>query len=230
MSSCLQRRSRRRPNLRPRFFCRSLRVLRWLYFQGPMTSILIVDDDRLILTGLANGLEARGYVVHKAATGEEAVALADTARPDLVLMDICLPGISGIEAARRIQEKANVPVIFLSATDSEEVVRMAIALGSISYLVKPITITQLVPAVENALARSRDIRKLRNSEEHLATALTQSRDISVAIGMLMERYNVTAEDAFEMLRSHARSTRLKTMDIAKDVISGTVQLAPKTRS
>lgn len=192
-----------------------------------MASILIVDDDRLILTGLANGLEERGYVVYKAATGEEAVALADTAQPDLVLMDICLPGISGIEAARRIQEKMNVPVVFLSATDSEEVVRMAIALGSISYLVKPITITQLVPAVENALARSRDISKLRGSEEHLSTALTQSRDISVAIGMLMERYNTTAEDAFEMLRAHARSTRSKTTDVAKGVVTGAVQLDPK---
>ena len=195
-----------------------------------MASILIVDDDRLILTGLAHGLEERGYVVHKAATGEEAVALADTVQPDLVLMDICLPGISGIEAARRIQEKANVPVIFLSATDSEEVVRMAIALGSISYLVKPITITQLVPAVENALARSRDISKLRGSEEHLSTALTQSRDISVAIGMLMERHTVTAEDAFEMLRAQARNTRSKTTDVAKGVIAGTLQLAPKQNS
>ena len=194
-----------------------------------MASILIVDDDRLILTGLATGLEARGYVVHKAATGEEAVALADTARPDLILMDIRLPGISGIEAARLIRDKFNVPVIFLSAIDDEEMVRVAIALGSINYLVKPITISQLVPAIENALARSRDISKLRSSEEHLSTALRQSRDISVAIGMLMERYNTTAETAFEMLRSHARQTRLKTADIAKDVISGTLQLEPKTR-
>jgi len=191
-----------------------------------MASILIVDDDRLILTGLANGLEERGYVVHKAATGEDAVTLAETVQPDLVVMDICLPGISGIEAARRIQEKANVPIIFLSATDSEEVVRVAIALGSISYLVKPITITQLVPVVENALARGRDISKLRSSEEHLSTALTQSRDISVAIGMLMERYATTAEEAFEMLRVHARGTRSKTTDVAKDVISGALQLEP----
>jgi len=195
-----------------------------------MASILVVDDDRLILTGLANGLEERGYVVYKAATGEEAVALAEASPPDLVLMDICLPGISGIEAARRIQEKANVPVIFLSATDSEEVVRMAIALGSISYLVKPITITQLVPAVENALARGRDISRLRSGEEHLSTALTQSRDVSVAIGMLMERYATTAEEAFEMLRAHARKTRSKTSDIAKDVIAGTLALAPKARN
>ena len=229
MPSCLQRRSIRRPSLRSPVFYRSLCVLRWLYFRGPMASILIVDDDRLILTGLATGLEARGYVVHKAATGEEAVALADTARPDLILMDIRLPGISGIEAARLIRDKVNVPVIFLTAIDDEEVVRVAIALGSINYLVKPITISQLVPAIENALARSRDISKLRSSEEHLSTALRQSRDISVAIGMLMERHNATAEEAFEMLRSHARQTRLKTADIAKDVISGTLQLERKTR-
>lgn len=208
------------------FIYRNFFVLCWLFFHDPMASILIVDDDRLILTGLADGLQERGYVVYKAATGEEAVALANTAQPDLVLMDICLPGITGIEAARRIQEKANVPVIFLSATDDEEVVRVAIALGSISYLVKPITITQLVPAIENALARSRDINKLRSSEKHLSTALRQSRDISVAIGILRERYNITAEDAFEMLRAHARSTRLKTSDIAKDVISGALQLEP----
>ena len=194
-----------------------------------MASILIVDDDRLILTGLATGLEARGYVVHKAATGEEAVALADTARPDLILMDIRLPGISGIEAARLIRDKFNVPVIFLSAIDDEEMVRVAIALGSINYLVKPITISQLVPAIENALARSRDISKLRSSEEHLSTALRQSRDISVAIGMLMERHNATAEEAFEMLRSHARQTRLKTTDVAKGVMAGTLELAPKAR-
>ncbi len=192
-----------------------------------MASILIVDDDRLILSGLASGLEERGYLVHKAATGEEAVALAGTVQPDLVLMDICLPGISGIEAARRIQERADVPVIFLSAYDSEEVVRMAIESGSISYLVKPITIKQLVPAIENALARSRDISRLRSSEEHLSTALTHSRDISVAIGILMERHGITAEVAFETLRVHARNTRLKTSDIANDVIAGTLQLEPK---
>jgi len=192
-----------------------------------MTSILIVDDDRLILSGFAIALEERGYVVHKAASGEEAVALADTTQPDLVLMDIYLPAISGIEAARTIQKKTKVPVIFLSATDSEELMRMAISLGSISYLVKPITIKQLVPAIENALARSHDIRNLRSSEERLGTALKQSRDVGVAIGMLMERTDTSAEEAFEMLRGHARSTRSKTADVAKEVIAGKLQLTQK---
>jgi len=186
--------------------------------------ILIVDDDRLVLTGLAKGLEDRGYAVIKAASGEEAVSLAENTRPELVLMDICLPGISGIEAAQRIMEKLDVPVIFLSALDTEEVVRQAITMGTLSYLVKPITIKQLVPAVESALARGGDISRLKSREENLSTALRQSREISIAIGMLMERHDLTAEDAFEILRAHARRTRSTTGDVAGEVISGALNL------
>ena len=94
---------------------------------------------------------------------------------------------------------------------------------------KPLTVKQLVLAIESTLARAGDIAKLKEQEENLAAALKQSRDISVAIGMLMERYGITAEDAFEKLRAHARSTRSKTTDVAKDVIVGTLQLEPKAR-
>ena len=191
-----------------------------------MARILIVEDDRLVLMGLSNGLEERGYKVIKATSGEEAVLLADTAQPHLVLMDICLPGISGIEAAQRIMEKLDVPVIFLSALDTEEVVRQAITMGTLSYLVKPITIKQLVPAIESALARGGDISRLKSREENLSTALRQSQEISVAIGVLMERHNLTAEDAFETLRAHARNTRSKTRDVASEVISGALSPEP----
>lgn len=191
--------------------------------------ILIVDDDRLVLAGLAGGLEDRGYLVLKAATGEEAVSLADSAQPDLVLMDICLPGISGVEAARRIQENSNVPVIFLSAYESEEVVRVALALGDVGYFAKPVAMARLAPAVENALARSRDLNRLRESEEYLGTALTQSREIGVAIGMLMERRNASAEACFAMLRDRARSTRLSTGAAAREVISGALPLDAPAR-
>lgn len=189
-----------------------------------MPRILIVEDDRLVLAGLANGLETCGYAVTKAATGEEAVARAEAVSPDLILMDICLPGISGTQAARRIREKRDVPIVFLSALDTEELVREAIDLGSISYLVKPIGIQQLVPAIENALARARDIARLKGNKEQLAAALGQNREISVAIGILMERHNISAEDAFEDLRAEARRTRRKAADVARDVISGALQL------
>jgi AmiR/NasT family two-component response regulator len=194
-----------------------------------MTRILIVDDDRLILGGLARGLEERGFEVFSTDTGEAAVTLADSAQPDLVLMDIGLPGIAGTEAACKIQAKLNVPVIFLSALDDPDTVRAAITAGSLSYLVKPITIKQLVPVIENALARSCDMSRLRAAEENLSTALMQSRDISIAIGMLMERHAVTAEEGFELLRAHSRRARSKTTDVAKDVIAGTLQLAPEAR-
>ena len=194
--------------------------------RAPIPRILIVEDDRLVRAGLANGLETHGYAVTKAATGEEAVARAEAAPPDLILMDICLPGISGTEAARRIREKRDMPIVCLSALDTEEMVREAIDLGSISYLVKPIGIHQLVPVIENALARARDIAGLKGNKEQLAAALGQSREASVAIGILMERHGLNAEDAFELLRGEARKTRRKVADVAKDVISGASRLEP----
>ena len=195
-----------------------------------MAHILIVDDDRLVLSGLAAGLEMFGYIVAKASSGEEALAMLDSVKPDLVVMDACLPGISGIETAKQIQQRFGIPVIFLSAYDDPQIVRDAVALGGLSYLVKPITVKQLVPAIESALARAGDITKLKEQEENLAAALKQSREISVAIGMLMERHDVTAEAAFATLRSHARNTQRKTGDVAKDVISGALQLEPPART
>ena len=113
-----------------------------------MAHILIVDDDRLVLSGLAAGLEMLGYTVAKASSGEEALAMLDSVKPDLIVMDACLPGISGIETTKQIQQRFGIPVIFLSAYDDPQTVRDAIALGGLSYLVKPITVKQLVPAIE----------------------------------------------------------------------------------
>ena len=189
-----------------------------------MRRILLVDDDRLVLATLASGIEAAGYSVAKASSGEEAVALADSFEPHLVVMDICLPVISGLEAARRIRAARDLPVLFLSAYDDPEAVRESITLGGMTYLVKPITVTQLVPAIESAIARAGDISTLVNSEENLSAALKQSRDISVAIGMLMERHRLSAEAAFELLRGHARKTRTKTSEVAKALLAGTLRL------
>ena len=195
-----------------------------------MAHILIVDDDRLVLSGLAAGLEMFGYIVAKASSGEEALAMLDSVKPDLIVMDACLPGISGIETAKQIQQQSGIPVIFLSAYDDPQTVRDAIALGGLSYLVKPITVKQLVPAIESALARASDISKLKEQEENLAAALKQSREISIAIGMLMERHDASAEDAFEMLRAHARKTRRKVSDVAQDFLAGSLQLEPTAKA
>lgn len=186
--------------------------------------IFLVDDDRLVLATLASGIEASGYTVAKAGSGEEALAMVDSFNPHLVVMDICLPGISGIETARRMRDQRDVPVIFLSAYDAPEAVRESITLGGMTYLVKPITVTQLVPAIENAIARAEDIRTLLSSEENLSVALKQGRETSVAIGILMERHQLSAEAAFDLLRTHARNTRTKTSVVASALVAGTLKL------
>jgi response regulator NasT len=194
-----------------------------------MARILIVDDDRLVLSTLATGLETFGYVVSKASSGEEALAMLDTIKPDLAVMDVCLPGISGIETAKQILRRFDIPVIFLSAYDDPPTVRGAVALGGMSYLLKPIAVKQLVPAIESALARAGDIARLKEQEENLAAALKQNREISVAIGILIERHNIIAEDAFEILRAHARKTRRKVSDVAQDFLTGSLPLEPMAK-
>ena len=191
--------------------------------------ILLVEDDRLVAAGLAAGLIRHGYVVATATSGEEALEMIAASAPDLVLMDICLPGIDGIEAARMIGEQYGVPVIFLTALDDDARVRAAISEGGLGYLVKPISVKQLMPSVAMAIARASDLSWLKEQEENLEIALKQGRDTSVAIGILMERHRLTAEDAFETLRSRARETRRKTADVARDVVSGALNLAPPGR-
>ncbi len=188
--------------------------------------ILIVDDDRLTLALLADHLEKQGYVVAKASSGEEALAVYESFDPHLIVMDICLPGISGIEAAQRIRALCDIPVIFLSAYEDPEYLRDSIALGGMVYLLKPLTVQQLIPPIESALARAAELRQLRSSEETLSSALKKSREISIAIGILMERSRISAEEAFEMLRAEARNTQRQAIAVAKEIIAGTLQLKP----
>jgi len=146
--------------------------------------------------------------------------------PHLIVMDICLPGISGIEAAQRICALCDTPVIFLSAYEDPDYLRDSIALGGMVYLLKPLTGQQLIPPIESALACAAELRQLRSSKETLSNALKQSREISLAIGIVMERSCVSAEEAFEMLRAEARNTQRKTVAVAKEIIAGTLQLKP----
>ncbi len=187
--------------------------------------ILLVDDDRLVLATLGDELAARGYEVATAASGEEGVRLARERKPDLVVMDIRMPGMSGIEATRAIREAGGPPVLFLSAFDNGDVIRQAVAEGALGYLVKPVGANQLIPAVEAALARAADLKKLKASEEHLRIALSGKRAVSVATGILMERHRLGAGEAFERLRQYARSHRRKVEDVARETVDSFEQIA-----
>jgi AmiR/NasT family two-component response regulator len=188
------------------------------------TRILVVDDDRLVLSTLTMGLEKDGFATLRAASGEEAVQICQQQRPDLILMDIRMPGISGLEAVQRIHASVDVPVIFLSAYDDVEIVEQAIGQGGMGYLVKPVEVHQLVPEIRAALARATDLSQLKTTEAQLSGALAAERHISIAIGILMERRKLSGAEAYELLRVQARPNRRKLAEVAKEIVDSTEAL------
>jgi len=181
--------------------------------------LLLVEDDLLILHTMARGLRAAGYRVSETESGEEALRFCADAHPDLAVLDVNMPGISGLELGRWLAER-DIPFLFLTAYDDEAFVREASQTGALGYLVKPIDVTRILPTLATALARARDLAVMRESEEKLVAALQNSREISTAIGLLMERHGETAEQAFERLRNEARKQRRKVREVARDLLAG----------
>lgn len=178
-------------------------------------SLLLVDDDRLILATLSSGLMAAGYVVAEAESVDEAEELlAGGLRPDLVLLDVRMPGRDGLELARRLAEFDRIPFLLLTAFGDREFVEQANEVGALAYLVKPIDVPQLIPAVEAAIARAGEISELRETHRQLRQALDGDRQISVATGIVMVQHRLGRKEAFEMLRRSARSQRKKLAVVA----------------
>lgn len=182
------------------------------------TRVLVVDDDRLVLATLAKGLRQWGYEVAEASSGETALKLALETTPDLVLLDVNMPRMSGLEVAKSLRAQTMIPFIFLTAYGDADIIKQATEHGAMGYLVKPVDISQIVPAVEAALARSKELRQLRETETQLSTALANSRETSLAIGILMEREHLDRDSAFDALRDYARSQRRKIKDVAEELI------------
>lgn len=183
--------------------------------------ILLVDDDRLVLATVSAGLRDNGYEVVTAASGEEALEQVNQVFPDLVMLDMRMPGMSGVETARALKQQNQAPFVFLSAYGDEEVVQQAAAEGAFGYLVKPMDVTKMIPTIEAALARAHDLDGLRKNESHLQHALNQGRETSMAIGVVMERYGLNREQAFDALRSHARTRRRKLEEVASELLEAT---------
>ena len=182
------------------------------------SKVLVVDDDRLVLTTLSNSLGKVGYAITSAASGGEALELIERESFDLVILDIRMPDISGIDVSTRLNTKG-IPFLVLTAYGDTELVESMIGKGAFSYLIKPVDVEQIVPAIEAALNRSGEIKQLRETEQNLRFALEGDRNTSKAVGILMERYRLTGEDAFQMLRMHARSQRRKLTEVAKELVS-----------
>ena len=178
-----------------------------------MAKILVADDERVVLFTLAEGLREAGFEVIEARDGLQALALCQSDAPDLALLDIRMPGLDGLELARRLRDETAVPFLFLSAYGDEAFVQRAVEIGALGYLIKPLLVASIVPTLRTALARSKDISGLQG-------ALESNRTIATAVGILMRAEGLDQPAAFERLRQQARTGRRKLEDLARELVEG----------
>jgi response regulator NasT len=163
--------------------------------------MLVAEDETIIRLDLRSLLESNGFeVVAEAHDGEEAVALARDLEPDFVIMDVKMPRLDGIEAARRILDERQVPIVMLTAYGQDEIVARAVEAGVFGYLVKPFREQDLLPAIRAARARHDELVMLRAEKDSLGEALAARKVIERAKGLLMEREGLTEQAAFVRLR------------------------------
>lgn len=191
---------------------------------GENPLLLIVDDDPLILATLTIGLGQAGYQVIEANSGEMALELCQQHRPHLAILDIQMSGMSGIETAKQIYQEYRIPFLFLTAITERYTVSSAVREGALGFLVKPIELTQLIPSIETALLRAQEFQSLQHQNVHLETALSQQRDVSIAIGIMVAHSDLNAQEAEVALRQYARKNRTKMADLAKHIINAANQL------
>jgi response regulator NasT len=163
--------------------------------------VLVAEDETIIRLDLRDLLERAGFeICAEARDGEEAVALARSERPDVAIMDVKMPKLDGIEAARRILDDRPIPIVMLTAYGQEELVSRAVEAGVFGYLVKPFREQDLLPAIHTARARHEELSALREEAASLAEALAARKAIERAKGLLMEREGLSEQEAFLRLR------------------------------
>jgi two-component system, response regulator PdtaR len=182
--------------------------------------ILIAEDETIIRLDLKQLLEDAGFeVCAEAKDGVEAVALARSAEPDLALLDVKMPKLDGIEAARAILDQRAIPIVMLTAYGQDELVSRAVEVGVFGYLVKPFREADLLPAIQTAQARHRELVELREETESLAAALAARKTIERAKGLLMEKEGLSEEDAFARLRKASQVSGRPMQVVAEAVLA-----------
>ena len=163
--------------------------------------ILIAEDETIIRLDLRALLEKAGFeVCAEAKDGVEAVELARSEQPELAVLDVKMPRLDGIDAARQILDERPIPIVMLTAYGQDELVARAVEAGVFGYLVKPFREADLLPAIMAARARHEELAALREEAESLAEALAARKSIERAKGLLMEKEGLSEQEAFERLR------------------------------
>lgn len=183
------------------------------------TRIVIADDESIIRMDLKEMLSNLGYlVIGEAGDGRSAVSLARELRPDLVIMDIKMPDMDGIEAARILTEEEIAPVILLTAYSQRELIEGAKEAGVVAYLVKPFRESDLAPAIEVALARFREFQDLKKEVGDLKEALETRKLVERAKGILMDTQGLSEAEAFRRIQKMSMNTRKPMKEVAEAII------------
>ena len=183
------------------------------------TRVIIADDESLIRMDLREMLTNQGYlVVGEVADGRSAVNQARELRPDIIIMDIKMPDMDGIEAAKTLTEERIAPVVLLSAYSQRDLVQRAREAGVVAYLVKPYREEELAPAIEVALARFQEYKELEAQVTDLQQALETRKLVDRAKGILMDKQGLTEAEAFRKIQKMSMDNRKPMKDVADAII------------
>ena len=187
--------------------------------------ILVVDDDRLVLATVVHGLAQAGYEVIDADNGDDAILLAREHRPQLALLDIRMEGKSGFDVAQTLRDAYRIPFIFLSAFSDEATIAQVQALGALAYLVKPLEVGQIVPAVQAAFARLSVVEPVGRVAAVDAVADALADPVPLAVGVLMHRHSLPRAEALRRLQRMAQEQQQTLAGQAERLLAAVEELA-----
>ncbi len=183
------------------------------------TRIIIADDETIVRADLKEMLTGMGYlIVGEAGDGQSAVNIARELKPDVVLMDIKMPNMDGIEAAKILTEEQIAPVVLLTAFGQKELVARANEAGVVGYLVKPFRETDLMPAIEVALSRFSEFKTVHQEVQDLQYALETRKQVERAKGILMDSQSMDEGEAFHKIQKMSMNTRKPMKEVAEAII------------
>ncbi|MBV9097648.1 MAG: response regulator [Frankiaceae bacterium] len=189
--------------------------------------VLIAEDEALIRLDLKEMLEEEGYdVVGEAGDGEQAVALAEQLRPDLVILDVKMPVLDGITAAERIVANNIAPVVMLTAFSQRELVERAVDAGAMAYLVKPFAKSDLLPTIEVAVARHAQVAALENEVTDLTERLETRKTLDRAKSRLQTEHGMSEPEAFRWIQKTSMNRRTTMRAVAEGVLTGAERPTP----
>lgn len=182
--------------------------------------IVLADDEALIRLDLREMLTEAGHeIVGEAANGQEAILLAEKLHPDIVIMDVKMPVMDGLTAAKTITEGELAPVLLLTAYSQQDIVAKAAEAGVIAYLVKPVREQQLFPAMEVAVSRFREWQGLSRELEELKESLVTRKLVDRAKGILMTVHGMTEQDAYRKMQQFSMMKRITLKKLAEEIIA-----------